>query len=161
MERRRRGCDGDRRHARPRPRGRRAGVPRAHRPLPGRAAGALLPDPRLGGRRRGHAAGDPAGGLARPERLRGPVLAAVLAARIAVNGCLNALRDRSRRPREVPLMPELPQPTHMADPVWVDPYPDVLLDGLPDAAPGPEARYDAKEAVELAFVTACSTCRRA
>src|SRR6266702_5277179 len=41
---------------------------------------ALLPDPRLGGRRRGHAAGDPAGGLARPERLRGPVLAAVLAA---------------------------------------------------------------------------------
>ena len=74
--------------------------------------------------------------------------------RIAVNGCLNALRDRSRRPREVPLMPELPQPTHMADPVWVDPYPDVLLDGLPDAAPGPEARYDAKEAVELAFVTA-------
>ncbi len=74
--------------------------------------------------------------------------------RIAVNGCLNALRDRSRRPREVPLMPELPQPTRMAGPVWVDPYPDVLLDGLPDAAPGPEARYDAKEAVELAFVTA-------
>ncbi len=74
--------------------------------------------------------------------------------RIAVNGCLNALRDRSRRPREVPPMPELPQPTRMAGPVWVDPYPDVLLDGLPDAAPGPEARYDAKEAVELAFVTA-------
>jgi len=74
--------------------------------------------------------------------------------RIAVNGCLNALRDRSRRPREVPLMPELPQPTRMADPVWVDPYPDVLLDGLPDAAPGPEARYDGKEAVELAFITA-------
>src|SRR6266700_7023166 len=35
-----------------------------------------------------------------------------------------------------------------------DPYRAVLLDGLPDAAPGPEARYDAKEAVELAFVTA-------
>jgi RNA polymerase sigma-70 factor (ECF subfamily) len=74
--------------------------------------------------------------------------------RIAVNGCLNALRDRSRRPREVPMMAEPPQPTRMADPVWVEPYPDVLLDGLPDAAPGPEARYDAKEAVELAFVTA-------
>jgi len=74
--------------------------------------------------------------------------------RIAVNGCLNALRDRSRRPREVPMMAEPPQPTRLADPVWVDPYPDVLLDGLPDAAPGPEARYDTKEAVELAFVTA-------
>ena len=74
--------------------------------------------------------------------------------RIAVNGCLNALRDRSRRPREVPMMAEPPQPTRMADPVWVEPYPDVLLDGLPDPAPGPEARYDTKEAVELAFVTA-------
>jgi RNA polymerase sigma-70 factor, ECF subfamily len=74
--------------------------------------------------------------------------------RIAVNGCLNALRDRSRRPREVPMMAEPPQPTRLAAPVWVDPYPDVLLDGLPDAAPGPEARYDTKEAVELAFVTA-------
>jgi len=74
--------------------------------------------------------------------------------RIAVNGCLNALRDRSRRPREVPPMAQPPQPTRLADPVWVDPYPDVLLDGLPDAAPGPEARYDTKEAIELAFITA-------
>jgi RNA polymerase sigma-70 factor (TIGR02960 family) len=74
--------------------------------------------------------------------------------RIAVNGCLNALRDRSRRPREVPPMAEPPQPTRQADPVWVEPYPDVLLDGVPDPAPGPEARYDTKESIELAFVTA-------
>jgi RNA polymerase sigma-70 factor (TIGR02960 family) len=74
--------------------------------------------------------------------------------RIAVNGCLNALRDRSRRPREVPMMAEPPQPTRLTDPVWVEPYPDVLLDGVPDAAPGPEARYDTKESIELAFVTA-------
>ncbi len=74
--------------------------------------------------------------------------------KIAVHGCLNALRDRSRRPREVPLMAESPQPTRMADPVWVEPYPDVLLDGVPDLAPGPEARYDSKESIELAFVTA-------
>jgi RNA polymerase sigma-70 factor (TIGR02960 family) len=74
--------------------------------------------------------------------------------RIAVNGCLNALRDRTRRPREVPMMAQLPQPTLMADPVWVEPYPDVLLDGVPDAAPGPEGRYDTKEAIELAFITA-------
>src|SRR5260370_20897569 len=74
--------------------------------------------------------------------------------KIAVNGCLNALRDRSRRPREVPLTAEPPQPTRQADPVWVEPYPDVLLDGVPDLAPGPEARYDTKESIELAFVTA-------
>jgi RNA polymerase sigma-70 factor (ECF subfamily) len=74
--------------------------------------------------------------------------------RIAVNGCLNALRDRSRRPREVPLMAEPPEPTRRTDPVWVEPYPDTLLEEAPDAAPGPEARYDSKESIELAFVTA-------
>ncbi len=30
----------------------------------------------------------------------------------------------------------------------------MLLDGVPDAAPGPAARSDAKESIELAFVTA-------
>ena len=74
--------------------------------------------------------------------------------RIAVNGCLNALRDRSHRPQEVPMMAQPPEPTRLADPVWVEPYPDVLLDGVPDVAPGPEARYDTKESIELAFVTA-------
>ncbi len=51
-------------------------------------------------------------------------------------------------------MAEPPPPTRLADPVWVEPYPDVLLDGLPDVTPGPEARYDAKESIELAFITA-------
>ena len=31
--------------------------------------------------------------------------------------------------------------------IWLDPYPDVLLEGLADAAPGPEARYEATEAI--------------
>src|SRR6185437_16461964 len=34
------------------------------------------------------------------------------------------------------------------------PYPDVLLDGLVDQAPGPEARYETTEAISLAFLTA-------
>src|SRR5215467_534979 len=63
----------------PGPGRRRAGVRRTRRPLPARAAGALLPDPRLGPRRRGRTAGDLAGGLAGPGRVRGPRLAAVLA----------------------------------------------------------------------------------
>jgi len=37
---------------------------------------------------------------------------------------------------------------------WLEPYPDALLEGLADSAPGPEARYEATEAISLAFVTA-------
>ena len=73
--------------------------------------------------------------------------------RIATNRCLNALRDRSRRPQEVPSMAEPPEPTRMAEPIWLEPYPDVLLEGLADAAPGPDARYETRESVGLAFVT--------
>jgi RNA polymerase sigma-70 factor (ECF subfamily) len=72
--------------------------------------------------------------------------------RIATNRCLNALRDRGRRPQEVPSMVEPPEPTRMAEPIWLEPYPDVLLEGLADTTPGPEARYDTREAVGLAFV---------
>jgi RNA polymerase sigma-70 factor (TIGR02960 family) len=74
--------------------------------------------------------------------------------RIATNRCLNALRDRSRRLQEVPSMVEPPEPTRRVEPVWLEPYPDVLLEGLADTAPGPEARYDTSESVGLAFVAA-------
>ncbi|HEY8473792.1 MAG TPA: hypothetical protein VIL37_14315 [Natronosporangium sp.] len=40
---------------------------------------------------------------------------------------------------------------------WLQPYPDALLAGLPDQAPGPAARYELREAVELAFVAALLT----
>jgi RNA polymerase sigma-70 factor, ECF subfamily len=74
--------------------------------------------------------------------------------RIATNRCLNALRGRSRRPQEVLSMVEPPEPTRMAEPMWLEPYPDVLLEGLADDEPGPEARYETREAVGLAFVAA-------
>jgi RNA polymerase sigma-70 factor (TIGR02960 family) len=74
--------------------------------------------------------------------------------RIATNRCLNALRDRKRRPREVPPMSEPPKPTRMAEPMWLDPYPDVLLEGIGDTAPGPESRYETRESVGLAFTAA-------
>ena len=45
-----------------------------------------------------------------------------------------------------------PPATRHAEPLWLEPYPDLLLDGLPDDAPGPDARYEAREAVALAFV---------
>jgi len=37
--------------------------------------------------------------------------------------------------------------------VWLEPYPDILLDGLPDDSPGPDARYETRESVSLAFIT--------
>ncbi len=37
---------------------------------------------------------------------------------------------------------------------WLEPYPDTLLESIPDPAPGPEARYEAREAIELAFIAA-------
>ena len=74
--------------------------------------------------------------------------------RIATNRCLNALRDRGRRPQELPPMPEPPEPTRRTETVWLEPYPDVLLEGLADSSPGPQARYETREATALAFAAA-------
>ncbi|MBB5804569.1 RNA polymerase sigma-70 factor (ECF subfamily) [Saccharothrix ecbatanensis] len=72
---------------------------------------------------------------------------------IATNRCLNALRDARRRPSE-PVPPFTPpEPTRRVETTWLQPYPDTLLEQVADDAPGPEARYHAREAVELAFVT--------
>ena len=71
--------------------------------------------------------------------------------RIATNRCLNVLRDKGRRPGQAP-MAEPPVPTRLAEPVWLDPYPGALLAGIPDHAPGPEARYETRESIQLAFI---------
>jgi RNA polymerase sigma-70 factor (TIGR02960 family) len=71
--------------------------------------------------------------------------------RIATNRCLNALRDSERRPPDA--RGDLPRPTRISEPLWLEPYPDVLLEGVADLAPGPDARYETKEAVALAFVS--------
>src|SRR5215207_6345828 len=74
--------------------------------------------------------------------------------RIATNRCLNALRDRTRRPQEVPSMVEPPEPTRRAEPIWLEPYPDSLLEGLADPVLAPDARYEARESVGIAFMAA-------
>jgi RNA polymerase sigma-70 factor (ECF subfamily) len=75
--------------------------------------------------------------------------------RIATNRCLNALRDAGRRPPAPLDLPfDTPEPTRVGEPTWVEPYPDVLLEGILDASPGPDARYETRETVELAFITA-------
>jgi RNA polymerase sigma-70 factor (ECF subfamily) len=78
--------------------------------------------------------------------------------RIATNRCLNMLRDSARRPAPalgssgLPFTP--PEPTRYAEALWLEPYPDALLEGIPDAGAGPDVRYETREAVSLAFLTA-------
>jgi RNA polymerase sigma-70 factor (ECF subfamily) len=76
--------------------------------------------------------------------------------RIATTRCLNALRAASRRPAKEWDMPrvEPPEPTRLGEVVWLEPYPDALLEGMIDVPIGPEARYAQTEAISLAFVTA-------
>jgi RNA polymerase sigma-70 factor (TIGR02960 family) len=75
--------------------------------------------------------------------------------RIATNRCLNARRAASRRPAAEWNIPgvEPPEPTGLGEVVWLEPYPDALLEG----ALSPEARYEQTESVSLAFVTALQT----
>jgi RNA polymerase sigma-70 factor (TIGR02960 family) len=76
--------------------------------------------------------------------------------RIATTRSLNALRSARRRPQAgwPPPGIDAPEPTRLGETPWLEPYPDILLEGLADTAPGPEARYEASEAISLAFITA-------
>jgi RNA polymerase sigma-70 factor (ECF subfamily) len=48
-------------------------------------------------------------------------------------------------------MVDVPEPTRRTEPIWLEPYPDAMLEDITDEAPGPEARYETKEAIGLAF----------
>src|SRR5487761_1621283 len=74
--------------------------------------------------------------------------------KIATNGCLSLLRAASRRPAREWDVPGVqpPEPTRIGEVVWLEPYPDVLLDEA--VSLGPEARYERTESISLAFVTA-------
>jgi RNA polymerase sigma-70 factor (ECF subfamily) len=74
--------------------------------------------------------------------------------RIATNRCLNAKRDAARRQASPAAAPfRATEPNGRSEVPWLQPYPDALLDRIEDSAPGPEARYMGREAVELAFIT--------
>jgi RNA polymerase sigma-70 factor (TIGR02960 family) len=76
--------------------------------------------------------------------------------RIATNRCLNVRRSASRRLAKAWDVPEVEplEPTRLGEVVWLEPFPDALLEGVIDAQPGPEARYEQTESISLAFVTA-------
>ncbi len=77
--------------------------------------------------------------------------------RIATNSCLDVIKRRPKRvlpidyapaadPHEGPGAP-------LVESVWVEPYPDERL-GVADGLASPEARYEQRESVELAFIAA-------
>jgi RNA polymerase sigma-70 factor, ECF subfamily len=76
---------------------------------------------------------------------------------IATNVCLTQIE---RRPKRVlPLdysaaaAPDEPPGRPVVESVWVEPYPDELI-GLEDGYAAPEARYEQREGIELAFIAA-------
>ena len=78
--------------------------------------------------------------------------------RIATNACLDAIARRPKRVLPIDYAPPVGAEGHepgepVAESVWVEPYPDETL-GLEDGYARPEARYEQREAVELAFVAA-------
>ena len=76
---------------------------------------------------------------------------------IATNTCLNAIERRPKRVLPIDYAPAADPHGGPGEPVvesvWVEPYPDDQL-GLQDGLAGPEARYEMRESVELAFVAA-------
>jgi RNA polymerase sigma-70 factor, ECF subfamily len=77
--------------------------------------------------------------------------------RIATNACLKAIERRPTRVLPIDYGPAADPHDGPGEPlvesVWVDPYPDEEL-GLEDGLAAPEARYQQRESVELAFVAA-------
>jgi RNA polymerase sigma-70 factor, ECF subfamily len=76
---------------------------------------------------------------------------------IATNVCLTELGRRTRRvlPHDFgpAAEPRTPPGQPMVESVWVEPYPDDAI-GLSDARAAPEARYEQREGIELAFIAA-------
>jgi RNA polymerase sigma-70 factor (ECF subfamily) len=77
--------------------------------------------------------------------------------RIATNACLRLVERRPKRLLAKDYHPATAAVHDLGDPVadavWVEPYPDEMLRGAGRPA-DPEARYELRESVELAFVAA-------
>src|SRR5215210_2780996 len=76
---------------------------------------------------------------------------------IGTNSALNAIEKRPKRVLPIDYGPAADPHQGPGEPivesVWVEPYPDETL-GVEDGLAAPEARYEQRESVELAFVAA-------
>ena len=77
--------------------------------------------------------------------------------RIATNVCLDAIGRRPKRLLPIAYGPaaeaRTPPGAPLVETVWIEPYPDERL-GVPDGLASPEARYERRESIELAFIAA-------
>jgi RNA polymerase sigma-70 factor, ECF subfamily len=77
--------------------------------------------------------------------------------RIATNTCLDVIERRPKRVLPIDYGPAADPHDGPGEPlvesVWVEPYPDEKL-GLADGFAAPDARYEQRESVELAFIVA-------
>src|SRR5947207_9713730 len=76
---------------------------------------------------------------------------------IATNACLNAIERGPKRVLPIDYGPAADPHDGPGEPlvesVWLEPYPDSTL-GVEDGLASPEARYEQRESVELAFIAA-------
>jgi RNA polymerase sigma-70 factor, ECF subfamily len=76
---------------------------------------------------------------------------------IATNSCLNLIARRPKRVLPIDYGPRTDPHDGPGEPVvesvWIEPYPDERI-GVEDGLAGPEASYEMRESVELAFVAA-------
>ena len=75
--------------------------------------------------------------------------------RIATGRCLNMVRASRRSPVRAPLIDVEPsEPSRLGEVLWLEPYPDAILAEVADPTAGPEARYENRESISLAFIAA-------
>ena len=75
--------------------------------------------------------------------------------KIATGRCLNMVRaSRRSAVNATPIDAEPPEPSRLGEVLWLEPYPDAMLDEVADPTAGPEASYEQRESISLAFVTA-------
>jgi RNA polymerase sigma-70 factor (ECF subfamily) len=90
-------------------------------------------------------------------RLAGPRLLRPWLYKIATNVCLNLIARRPQRrlptDRGAPARRDDDPGDPVTESVWIEPYPDEQI-GVDDGYAAPEARYEQREAVELAFIAA-------
>jgi RNA polymerase sigma-70 factor, ECF subfamily len=77
--------------------------------------------------------------------------------KIATNTCLDAIARRTKRTLPIdygpPAEPDVDPGQPLVETVWIEPYPDEVI-GSAEGAAGPDARYEQREALELAFIAA-------
>lgn len=74
--------------------------------------------------------------------------------RIATGRCLNILRASRRPAVRATHDVEPPEPGRLGEVLWLEPYPDAAIAEVADPMAGPEARYEQREIISLAFITA-------